>query len=65
MGREAEQCTDTGIWECVDQCKQCQERKLSVSAHDAIDLMIWHHNGHVWPGFAGEPTGVDYGGSDF
>lgn len=43
----------------ANQCPQCQNYK------DEIDRAIYHTNNHVWPGFAGEPGGGDYGGSDF
>ena len=32
---------------------------------DITDKLIYHSNNHVWPGFAGEPGGTDFGGSDF
>lgn len=55
MGREAECVDDTGIWECVDSCQECQKAK-KAQRFDSVDLIIWHRNGHVWPGFAGDPA---------
>lgn len=46
------------------KCEKCEEAKKQ-GGWDEIDLRIWHNNGHVWPGFAGEPDGGNYGGSDF
>lgn len=56
-----------GIEMPFDQfCLQCDnERRRPHSSWSEIDLRIWHDNGHVWPGFVGEPDGNDYGGSDF
>ena len=47
------------------KCPICEAeiRRGEVWTH--IDMRIWHDNGHVWPGFAGEPDGGNYGGSDF
>jgi len=45
-------------------CVRCSE-EYSRGTRDIIDMKIWHDNGHVWPGFAGEPDGGNYGGSDF
>jgi hypothetical protein len=42
-------------------CSKCEEMK----GFDIIDKWIYHDNNHVWPGFAGEPDGGNYGGSDF
>lgn len=42
MGREADVCVDTGIWECVDTCRECKNAKGSKP-----DLMLWHANGHL------------------
>jgi hypothetical protein len=36
-----------------------------MKGFDIIDKWIYHDNNHVWPGFAGEPDGGNYGGSDF
>ena len=33
----------------VETCPECQVFS------DRIDRMIYHNNGHVWPGFAGDP----------
>ena len=43
----------------------CERCATLGSSWDAIDRKIFHDNNHVWPGFAGEPTGDDFGGSDF
>ena len=43
------------------KCKDLEKR----GGWSWIDLGIMHDNGHVWPGFAGEPDGGNYGGSDF
>lgn len=42
-----------------ETCKRCPKD------WDWVDRQIFHDNGHVWPGFAGEPDGGNYGGSDF
>lgn len=39
----------TATYEVVQACPKCQQ------FNDTIDRMIYHDNGHVWPGFAGEP----------
>ena len=44
---------------------QCQKCAKATEGWDWIDKKIYHDNGHVWPGFAGEPTGDNFGGSDF
>lgn len=46
------------------RCDVCAEH-YARGKRDAVDLKILHDNGHVWPGFAGEPDGGNYGGSDF
>ena len=43
-----------------DFCERCKPFK-----YDPIKRAIYHGNGHVWPGYAGEPNDGDYGGSDF
>lgn len=48
-----------------EPCEKCEEADRQGWYKDEIDRMIWHDNGHVWPGFAGEPDGGNYGGSDF
>ena len=45
------------------KCPECDKR--AAKSWDWIDRKIFHDNGHVWPGFAGEPDGGNYGGSDF
>lgn len=65
--RECHCCECQGIMCFMDHpghahngsCKQCPRE------WDWIDRKIYHDNGHVWPGFAGEPDGNDFGGSDF
>lgn len=48
-----------GYLQAVLSCEACKTHT------DVVDRLIFHNNGHVWPGYAGEPTGVNYGGSDF
>lgn len=51
-----------------EECEKCLERIRQSgwnAVDDFIDLAIYHNNNHVWPGFAGEPDGGNYGGSDF
>lgn len=52
------------IGEHSQKCSHCKEA-AKRGGWDEIDLAIWHANGHVWPGFAGEPGPGFYGGSDF
>lgn len=54
------------MFEDDEPCERCEKEKRFIGgAWDPINEKIWHDNGHVWPGFAGEPTGDDFGGSDF
>lgn len=46
----------------VDAAENCAKCGIY---EDLTDKLIYHQNNHVWPGFSGEPTGVDFGGSDF
>ena len=46
------------------KCEKCKEL-MKHGGWDSIDLKIMHDNGHVWPGFAGEPDSGSYGGSDY
>lgn len=48
----------------VLSCPTCDDFKQRGGWSD-VDLLILHKNGHVWPGFAGEPDGGNFGGSDF
>lgn len=45
-------------------CLKCEELRKR-GGWDTIDLLIYHNNGHVWPGYAGEPGPINFGGSDF
>ena len=47
----------------LEDCPKCKE--LETRGWGWIDRGIMHKNGHVWPGYAGEPDGGDYGGGDF
>ncbi len=48
-----------GYLAAVMGCDQCKEIK------DTVDKLIYHNNNHAWPGYAGEPGGTNFGGSDF
>ena len=48
------------MWEDIKTCSRC-----ITFSNDTIDRMIYHKNYHIWPGFAGEPDGGSFGGSDF
>lgn len=41
-----------------ETCPLCEGREY-------IDARIFHENGHVWPGYAGEPDDGYFGGGDF
>lgn len=47
------------------KCEKCEKARSNGWHYDEIDRIIWHNNNHVWPGYAGEPDGGNYGGSDF
>ena len=55
----------TALGKLLNACDKCRGEFSTRRGWDYIDLCIWHDNGHVWPGFAGEPDGGNYGGSDF
>ena len=38
----------------ISKCPTC-EALFKRGGWDTVDLIIYHNNGHVWPGFAGEP----------
>ena len=55
---------EVGMFDLLKKCKECKDLHAR-GGWDLIDLKIMHDNGHVWPGFAGEPGPGFYGGSDF
>ena len=38
----------------IEQCECCKDTRGNPFS-DPIDRRIYHNNGHVWPGFAGDP----------
>lgn len=45
----AEENKPKATFDSVRECPQCKDHS------DVVDKIIYHNNGHVWPGFAGEP----------